>query len=80
MTVRFDVSHFVKQLHMRGLSCCELAREAGVSPPTVSAAAAGRPISVRSARLIALALFNVEPIPGMNELVNDRQDARGELS
>jgi transcriptional regulator with XRE-family HTH domain len=63
------------QLHMRGLSCCELARAAGVSAPTVSAAAAGRSISVRSARLIALALLNAEPIPGMHELVTDRDDA-----
>ncbi len=74
MTVRFDQSRFATQLRVRGIACCELARAAGLSAPTVTAAAAGRPISARSARLIALALLKVEPIPGMHELFTDRED------
>jgi lambda repressor-like predicted transcriptional regulator len=61
------------ELARRGWSAADLARQAGVSPPTLSAALAGRAISARSLRLVAEALGRVPPLPIVDSLVDPGQ-------
>lgn len=56
MSVRLDPEQLAYELGIRGMSALDLARKAGLSPATVSAALAGRRISSTSHRLIAAAL------------------------
>jgi len=53
----------------RGLAATDLARRAKVSPQTVGAALAGRPIAMMSLRRIAEALAAVPYVPGMDLLL-----------
>jgi len=57
------------ELARRGWSATDLAREAGVSPPTVSAALAGRAISARSVGLMAQALMRVPALDVIDALI-----------
>jgi len=58
-----------RELARRGWNSSILAREAGVSPPTVSAALAGRPIAPKSVRMMAAALARVPPVPAIDALI-----------
>jgi transcriptional regulator with XRE-family HTH domain len=51
-----DPERLRHELAIRGLDAIDLARTAHLSPATVSAALAGRPISASSLRLMAAAL------------------------
>lgn len=57
------------ELARRGWSAADLAREARVSPPTVSAALAGRPIAAQSLALIAGALSRGLVVPTIDVLL-----------
>jgi transcriptional regulator with XRE-family HTH domain len=57
------------QLTLRGMTASDLARLAKVSPPTVSQALRGRPLSPHSVRAIVCALAGVDPLPGSAALV-----------
>lgn len=57
------------ELARRGWSATDLAREAGVSRPTVGAALAGRPIAARSLGLMATALSRTPVIEVVDALM-----------
>lgn len=57
------------ELARRGWAAADLAREAGVSHPTISAALSGRPVAAKSLSLIAGALGRVPPNAQIDQLV-----------
>jgi transcriptional regulator with XRE-family HTH domain len=57
------------ELARRGWGHRDLARAAGISPPTVSAAIAGRPVAPRTLKRIAEALATVAPVDGVDQLL-----------
>src|SRR5438045_2332636 len=65
------------ELARRGWCAADLAREAGVSHPTVSAVLAGRPIAARSLGLIGAALERVPPAASLDRLVFGSGDGAG---
>lgn len=58
-----------RQCAIHGLPYQELAREAGVSPATISHALSGRPVSTATLRAIASALGRREQLPGIDSLL-----------
>ncbi len=63
------------ELARRAWSAADLAREAGISPPTVSAALAGRAISTTSLARIAACLARVATLPAIDGLIlGDREE------
>jgi hypothetical protein len=66
------------ELARRCWSGVDLAREAKVSPPTVSAALAGKRISAKSLRLIADCLSRVPPIREVEQLLGGEGLGRGD--
>lgn len=58
------------QMHIRGLTGAELARRAGISAATVSHALNGRRIHPRKLMAMVAALVRVEPMPGIDALVD----------
>jgi transcriptional regulator with XRE-family HTH domain len=60
------------QLAVRGLCASDLAKLAGVSPPTVSQALRGRAVSPRTVRALVLALASVPELPGHEGLIAQR--------
>lgn len=78
IVVRPDRLRF--ELSRRGWSASDLARESGVSGPTVSAALAGRPIAPQSLRLMASALGRVPVVPTIDALIQAQlADVKGVL-
>lgn len=73
ITIRAEVLRY--QLARRGISGLDLARGAGVSTATVSAALSGRAISARSLQLIAQALTRTPVIDVIDSLLLDDSDA-----
>jgi hypothetical protein len=57
------------ELARRGWCNYDLARAAGISAPTVSAAMAGRPLSPKTVRLIARALCSAPALDGIDALL-----------
>ncbi len=57
------------EMARRGWTASILAREAGISPPTVSAAMAGKPIAAQSLGLIAAAFGRVPALPTIDALI-----------
>ena len=64
MSVRIDVGRLKNEMARRGWNAVDLAREARLSPATISTGLSGRPISARSLALIAAALLQA-PVIGM---------------
>jgi DNA-binding Xre family transcriptional regulator len=60
------------ELARRGWAHTDLARAAGISPPTVSAAVAGRPVAPSTLRKIADALASTPVVEGIDVLLRDR--------
>ena len=56
----------------RGWAAIDLAREARLSPATISTALSGKPISPRSLALIAAALLDAPVIDIIDSLVGER--------
>jgi lambda repressor-like predicted transcriptional regulator len=59
----------IRELARRGWNFADLAKSAGLSGATVTAAKAGRPVSPRTVRLIAQALAAAPPLDGVDELL-----------
>ncbi|MGH7744682.1 MAG: helix-turn-helix domain-containing protein, partial [Candidatus Dormibacteria bacterium] len=57
------------ELARRGWTHCDLARSAGISAPTVSAAIAGRPLAPGTVRRIAQALSMAPIVEGIDALL-----------
>jgi transcriptional regulator with XRE-family HTH domain len=66
-SVRLDTEHLLRQMALRGWNQLDLAREAEISQPTVSAAARGETVSIKTARAIHEA-FKKHP-PTLGDLV-----------
>lgn len=58
-----------EEMTRRGWAAVDLARNAGISPPTVSAALAGRAISAQSVRRIGTALMHAPTIEAIDSLI-----------
>lgn len=69
MGVSIVASRLQLELARRGWRHCDLARTAGISAPTVSAAMAGRPLAPRTVRLIAEALSTTPVIHGIDSIL-----------
>ena len=63
------------EMNRRGWSASDLARAARLSPGTVSAALAGRPVAVVSLTLMAKALTEAPVIAGIDNLLLATEDA-----
>lgn len=68
-----------QELVRRGWSATDLAREAGVSRPTVGAALAGRPIAARSLGLLAQALARVPAVEIIDDLILGRRSTSDDV-
>jgi transcriptional regulator with XRE-family HTH domain len=71
MRVHVDPGRLRHELARRGLSATHLAREAGLSTPTITAALAGRAISATSLSLIAKALTRLPAMDVIDSLLLD---------
>lgn len=58
------------EMARRGLNQSLLAELSGLTPATICAALAGRPIAESTIARIARSLCKVEPIPGIDELLS----------
>lgn len=67
LAVRADV--LAREVARRGWTLADLAKAAGLSGATMTAARAGRPISPRSLRRIAAALASAPPLEGVDDLL-----------
>jgi DNA-binding Xre family transcriptional regulator len=63
------VEQLAVAMQRRGLSSTDLARKAHLSHATISAVAAGKPVSARTLMKIASVLEAVAPLPGMAEIM-----------
>lgn len=79
MSVVIHPGRLRQELARRGWSAADLARQADLSPPTVSAALAGRPISARSLGQIARAFLRVPPLDVIDGLILGAPSSGGEL-
>lgn len=68
-TARVDAGKLRRQMILRGWSCIDLARFAGISPTTVSAAVNGHPVAAKTIRKMAAALAKTPAIAGADELL-----------
>lgn len=59
-----------RELARRGWTHADLAKAAGVSSPTISAALAGHPLSPRTLRCIVEALSTTPPLDGVDRLLD----------
>lgn len=66
MSITVDAARLRHEIARRGWNAIDLARESRLSPATVTAALAGRPISARSLSLMAAALLRTPP----NQLID----------
>ena len=71
MSVAVDSTRLRHELIRRGWSASDLARLAGLSPATVSAALAGRRVATRSLACIAHALCQAPVIDLVDALIED---------
>jgi lambda repressor-like predicted transcriptional regulator len=69
MSVILRAEILAREVARRGWNLADLARAAGVSSATVTAARAGRPVSPKSLRSIAAALASAPPLDGVDELL-----------
>lgn len=72
MSVTVDRARLEREMPLRGWTAADLAREAGLSGATITAARAGKPMSPRMLRSIARALAGTPAIEGMDRLLGGR--------
>lgn len=71
MGIMLRTDTLLREIARRGWSLADLARAAGISSVTVTAARSGRPISPESVHRIADALNGTPPIAGIDALLCD---------
>jgi transcriptional regulator with XRE-family HTH domain len=76
MSVTVHPGRLRNELARRGWAAADLARQSGVSAPTVSAALAGRPISAQSLQRIATALSHAPTHDVIDKLILTSLDGR----
>jgi transcriptional regulator with XRE-family HTH domain len=77
MSVSINASELRREMARRGWDAIDLARAARLSPATVSAALAGKPISAKSVALIAQAIIRAPTNELLDRLVTaDNPDLR----
>jgi hypothetical protein len=77
--VRVGTAELLRRMLALGLSGVELARRAKVAEGTISHALQGRPIQPATLRAIAAALNRLEPVPGVDGLIDhSASDVTGE--
>ena len=69
MSVCLDADRLRIEMARRGWAAIDLAREARLSPATISTALSGKPISARSLTLIAAALMGAAAIDIIDALM-----------
>jgi len=69
MSVVVHAGRLRQEMTRRGWSATDLAREARLSPATVSAALGGKPIAPTSLALLAAALSRVPPVAAIDSLL-----------
>ena len=69
MSITVDSDRLRRELIRRGWHSSDLAREAGLSEPTISAALMGHQISVHSLRSIAEAIARTPEVAGIDALM-----------
>jgi hypothetical protein len=74
MSVMLQPGRLRHEMARRGWDAIDFAREARLSPATISAALAGRPISARSLGLMAQALIRVPGVDIIDSLIVTKQD------
>lgn len=77
LRVLLDPNKLLTGLQVRGMGMSDLAAAAGVSPPTVSSALAGRPVNLRTALALATALSTRPVLPEMAGLIATPTSPRG---
>jgi transcriptional regulator with XRE-family HTH domain len=66
----------LRKMNERGLSAAQLARKAGVSPTTISAILTREQrVTVRTARRISDALWGIQPVHGLKDILADDEVA-----
>ncbi len=78
MSIRLAADRLRIEMARRGWAAVDLAREARLSPATISAALSGEPISARSLALIAEALLHA-PVIDIIDLLVQNSDERARL-
>ncbi len=76
MSFTLHPRHLRHELARRGLSATQLARESGLSTPTITAALAGRAISATSVSLIAKALARLPVLELIDSLLLYEREPR----
>jgi len=79
VSVRIEADRLKDEMARRGWAAIDLAREARLSPATVSTALSGKPISARSLALIAAALLRA-PVIGLIDSLVGLTDHGGTLT
>jgi len=69
VSIVLNPARLERELARRALTSAELAKAAGVSGATVTAARSGRPLSPRTVRRIVTALSSVPPIEEIETLL-----------
>lgn len=58
---------FLRGMRVRGLTLADVAKKAHVSPATVSSAARGRPVNMRTAIVISRVMASIPVVPELEE-------------
>lgn len=70
MSARLNSKQLRFEMARRGLTGSELARRAHLSPGTVSQAVNGRRVAPRTMSKLTIALLDIKPISGLDELLD----------
>jgi transcriptional regulator with XRE-family HTH domain len=74
--IRLASKKLLGEMNKRGLSAAQLARQAGVSPTTISAILTREQrVTTRTARRISEALFHIQKVHGLGDLMADDEVA-----
>ena len=71
MSARVVVGRLRFEMTRRGLNQTRLAERSGLTPPTICAALQGLPVAEATVARIARALCQVDPIPGIDDLLEE---------
>ncbi len=75
MSVKLDPARLDRELARRGWNAADLAKAAGCSPATISAARRGRPVTSATLSKIADALRQAPVLPGIDAILGPANGA-----